>query len=295
MLQVPGPPPRVNFSFDTTNNLITDIHHPGFTVTGSASSFVQNSATDVQLNGVHFDSTTQFNLSPLTGATAATGNTITFDNCTIGDATGGTANFDWTVNNQVINISTDATGITSNLYGHPDVYFDPQTLQLRRYGIGGRRALSPVRRARGNADWSKVPPNEILALQLLRKMVPQDVFRKYLKYGFVTVQGPSGLTYQIQRKSHIIKVWDQGKTLCTLCVYLKDKTIPPTDEVVAKMIIAECDEPDIWKRANVSWYIREARTEHPKVLSLGDISKHRSTANPAPVQIAPDPRFVVAA
>lgn len=110
-------------------------------------------------------------------------------------------------------------------------------------------------RAVGNsgADFSKVQQNEIVALHLLRSMVAPDVFKKYLKHGFVTVQGPSGLVYQIQRKSHLIKVWNKGVLLCTLCVYIKDQSIPPTDEVVSKMLICELEEIDIWRRANINW------------------------------------------
>lgn len=93
--------------------------------------------------------------------------------------------------------------------------------------------------------------NEIVALTLLKQMVSEDVFKKYLKYGFVTVRGESGLYYQVQRKSHIINVWHNGKMISTLCVYLQDQSIPPTDEVVAKMLICECDEVDIWRRANI--------------------------------------------
>ncbi|MHA2280075.1 MAG: hypothetical protein ACXAC5_04260 [Promethearchaeota archaeon] len=96
-------------------------------------------------------------------------------------------------------------------------------------------------------------------------MVDAEVFKKYLKYGFVTVQGPSGLTYQIQRRSHMVKVWRMGKLLCELCVYLEDSSIPPTDEVVAKMLICECDEIDIWKRANIRW--RDALKEFKRLTS----------------------------
>lgn len=111
--------------------------------------------------------------------------------------------------------------------------------------------------------------NELVALRLLREMVDTEVFRKYLKHGFVTVRGPSGLTYQIRRRSHLIAVWDRGKMLCTLCVYLRDK-IPPTDDVVAKMVICELDELDIWKRANVSWSAPKNEIEqNPRVLALG--------------------------
>lgn len=109
-------------------------------------------------------------------------------------------------------------------------------------------------RVRANkTDFRSAKENEIVALTLLRQMVSDEVFKKYLKYGFVTIKGASGLTYQIQRKSHLIKVWNLGNLVCTLCVYLRDQTIPPTDEVVAKMLICECDEIDIWRRANIGW------------------------------------------
>jgi len=111
-----------------------------------------------------------------------------------------------------------------------------------------------ARSAHGQQRFANARPEELVALQLLRRMVPHEVFRKYLKHGFVTVQGPSGLTYQIERGKHHIKVWKQGQLVSELCVYLRDHTIPPTDEVVAKMVIVECcDEIDIWRRANIYW------------------------------------------
>lgn len=129
------------------------------------------------------------------------------------------------------------------------------------------------------ADFGDAKQNEIVALQLLRQMVPHDVFKKYLKYGFVTVNGPSGLTYQIQRKSHNIIVWDKGQKVSSLCVYLQDTNIPPTDEVVAKMLICQYDEPDIWKRANIHWKV--SNDDHIKHITstLGLPSHKRMMGN----------------
>lgn len=119
-----------------------------------------------------------------------------------------------------------------------------------------------------SANFRNTKENEIVALRLLRDMVEPEVFRKYLKSGFVNVTGPSGLVYQIVRNSHLISVWDQGVRLCTLCVYLQNH-VPPTDDVVAKMVICELDEADIWKRANVRWKVPSTQGEnHPKVLKL---------------------------
>lgn len=103
------------------------------------------------------------------------------------------------------------------------------------------------------ADFQNVPLGEVVALHLLRKMISQDAFRNYLRRGIVSVTGPSGLVYAVVRRSHLVEVYRKGKLLSTLCVYLKDKTMPPTDEVVAKMIIIECNEHDIWRRANINW------------------------------------------
>jgi hypothetical protein len=122
-------------------------------------------------------------------------------------------------------------------------------------------------------SFANVNQNEIVALQLLRSMVPHDVFKKYLKYGFVTVQGPSGLTYQIQRGKHLVKVWKMGTLLSELCVYLKDHTIPPTDEVVAKMLICECDEIDIWRRANIRWNFEKNISEELRKTTSKDINE----------------------
>lgn len=130
--------------------------------------------------------------------------------------------------------------------------------------LGDRpRSLAP------GADFGDASKNEIVALHLLRSMVDADVFKKYLKHGFITIKGPSGLTYQIQRKSHIVKVWNNGTLLSTLCVYV-DNTygIPPTDDVVAKMLICQNDETGIWRRANIGW--RQAADEFTR---LKDISE----------------------
>jgi hypothetical protein len=108
----------------------------------------------------------------------------------------------------------------------------------------------PFRATDRSADFSTVQQNEIVALHLLRKMLDRDRWRKYLKYGFVDVQGKSGMTYQILRGQAHVRVFKQGVKVCELCVKLRNRAMPPTDEVITRMILAECDEADLWKRAN---------------------------------------------
>jgi hypothetical protein len=116
-----------------------------------------------------------------------------------------------------------------------------------------RQQLYPLTRQRlaDAQDFSHVKENEIVALQLIKSMVTPERWRKYLKYGFVEVDGKSGLRYQIIRgRSHVL-VYRKGEKIAELCVGLKNRYVmPPTDEVITRMIIVECDEPDIWRRAN---------------------------------------------
>ncbi len=118
------------------------------------------------------------------------------------------------------------------------------------------------------ADFTDAKQNEILALQLLRSLVGPEQFRRYLKGGFVATRGPSGLTYKVVRKHHNVIVLDQGEHIASLCVTMKDYTLPPTDAVVAKLLICECDEKDIWEKSNVRWASQQARS-NPRVLAIG--------------------------
>jgi hypothetical protein len=158
------------------------------------------------------------------------------------------------------NLITDRNGILNQLrFNH----LSPEERRRQEFINRIRNKQAPAilnhrgRTARSAQDgqrrFANARPEELVALQLLRRMVPGDVFKKYLKHGFVTVQGPSGLVYQIRRGHDHIKVWKQGQLVSELCVHLRDRTIPPTDEVVAKMVIVECDEIDIWRRANIYW------------------------------------------
>lgn len=170
-----------------------------------------------------------------------------------------------------IDIATTGT-ITTNLsafFGTPKLEEEsPRTNHLGR----------PVRSARRGTQFSDADAPEMVALALLRKMVPQDDFRRYLRHGFVVVRGPSGLTYQIDRdRSARIRVRDRGEEVARLCVHVGASwaSIPPTDEVVAKMILVECDEPDIWKRSNVSWLV--TNRDRPALHAVGQGTPFEAT------------------
>lgn len=127
-----------------------------------------------------------------------------------------------------------------------------------RSGRQRTRGRSVVRRNhRGMApravtvDFSTATPAELTALQLLRGLVGQDEFRRYLKYGFIMVRGASGLRYQIKRGRHVIDVWNERGRVHGICVYLAGN-YPPTDDTITRMLMAERDELELWRKGNSS-------------------------------------------
>jgi len=228
----------VTFNTDTTNtvtaNGIYPISSAGIDTTGTITQY----ADTVYIRNAIFDGSVTFNTN--------TDTNFVLENCVIDDIGGAPTFFipsaqskrdklKWKIREQ----------LRPNLLNH----------------LGNR-----MRATDRCANFQGSQANEIIALQLLRQMVEPQAFKKYLKYGFVIVKGPSGLVYQIKKQSHLITVWENGQILSTLCVYLKDKSIPPTDEVVAKMLICECDEADIWERANVSWKVSDG-------IVIGDVTE----------------------
>lgn len=91
---------------------------------------------------------------------------------------------------------------------------------------------------------------EIKAMDTLREMITETEFRKFLKYGFIFVHGQQG-NYQIFRNRSHIKVWKNGKVIEEICVRIKDKNIPLTDNLIAFKTMIETDEDEFRKFGNV--------------------------------------------
>lgn len=100
------------------------------------------------------------------------------------------------------------------------------------------------------ADFSQVSPSEIIALRLLRGMLNEEEWKRYLRYGFIIVRGESGLVYQIVRNQSHVRVYRSGTKVAELCIYVQGN-VPPTDSVIAKKVMVECSEKDLWHKANI--------------------------------------------
>jgi len=100
-------------------------------------------------------------------------------------------------------------------------------------------------------DFRSIPKNEWCAIDTLREMITEAEFRKYMKYGFILVQGKGGNIYQLFRQKRHIKVWSNGQVIEEICVRIKDTKIPLTDSVIAFKIMIETDENAFKKLGNV--------------------------------------------
>jgi len=99
---------------------------------------------------------------------------------------------------------------------------------------------------------NEVPENEAVAIETLRETISETEFRKYIKFGFVLVQGQSGNMYQVFRNKWHTKVWKNGKVIEEVCVRIKsDIKAPPTDNVIAFKTLIETDEEEFKKLGNV--------------------------------------------
>lgn len=143
----------------------------------------------------------------------------------------------------------------------PNLYSEHARKAHRRSELRARHTpLDSLRNHRGEVaraedhSLNNQPQQELVALGLLRQMVSSEDFREYLRRGVLSVRGGvSGWVYAIPRRGHIA-VYDRGNRIAELCVHLKHQAkTPPTDEVVAKMLMVELDEADLWKRSNVHY------------------------------------------
>jgi len=96
---------------------------------------------------------------------------------------------------------------------------------------------------------SNVSPAEERAIELLREMITEAEFRRYLKYGFILVQAQSSRIYQVFREARHIKVWLNGKCIEEICVRLNE--LPQTDYVVAFKVMIETDEIEFRQLGNL--------------------------------------------
>lgn len=106
-------------------------------------------------------------------------------------------------------------------------------------------------------------PEENRARGLLREMVGDMAFRRYLQRGFLMVKGGSGVMYKIyggtasSRNRGLIESYIKNPATGTFtpfeafCIQFKDAGLPHTDGVIMRKLLVENDEFGMRKLANV--------------------------------------------
>lgn len=106
----------------------------------------------------------------------------------------------------------------------------------------GPRSRRPLRVVEG--------PEE-KARYLLRNMIGEAAFRGYMKNGFISYRGASGLAYQIFPGHRAVKVWNQGAVIETICLVFQDPSLPDTDAVIMRLLMLENNEEEFRRLAHV--------------------------------------------
>lgn len=92
-------------------------------------------------------------------------------------------------------------------------------------------------------------PQEMQARLLLRDLLSEKEWRRYVTNGFIMVEGQSNRWYQIFHDQRRIAVYESGQKTHTLCIHTA-KECPPTDHLINLKAMIEIDERQVWELSN---------------------------------------------
>lgn len=163
------------------------------------------------------------------------------------------------------NILITYDGVASASTCASNIYIEPKPLtKEERIRQQLRQKLAPqiLTRRFGVGRTSK--DSEKKAREALRAIIGDQRFQRYLKHGFITVKGQSGLIYQVFPGHNMTRVWKNGKPVEKLCVVFCDSSVPPTDSVIMRLMMILDSEEEFRQRSNVMGFSEhEARQPLP--------------------------------
>lgn len=154
------------------------------------------------------------------------------------------------ISNDIYTTENSRSFTTGSATGINWISFTPPTReeQLRQML---KQKLTPQILFKRNGLSIPLKDPEKRARETLKNIVGEDRFKRYLKHGFLTLKGKSGLIYQIFPGHEMTKVWKNGEFIEKMCVVFVDSSVPPTDSVIMRMLVILDDEDAFRKRANV--------------------------------------------
>jgi len=114
------------------------------------------------------------------------------------------------------------------------------------------------------------------ARETLRRVIGDQKYINFIKHGFISVKGRSGLVYQIFTGHGITHVFDQGNLVDRLCVVLQG-SFPPTDSLIMRYLLILNNEQQFRSLAikhSISGYERSRQDSGPaEIKPLAEIFK----------------------
>jgi len=165
--------------------------------------------------------------------------------------------------NQIITTEVDYVSNTNIDYvsNNEYVWIPPSREEKLRAQIQANLRPHLLRAARTDSDHTALmSQNNDMAEQrarlLLRDMIGEEAFRQYLKRGFITCQGPSGIRYRVTGGQNKIVAYmknAQGRYVPfeELCIVVTEP-MPFTDWVIWRKLMCEGDEFALRKIANIT-------------------------------------------
>jgi hypothetical protein len=103
------------------------------------------------------------------------------------------------------------------------------------------------------------------ARETLRLCLGEEKFRSFIKNGFVTARGKSGLVYQIFPGHGITAVYKNGQMVERLCVVFRGD-FPPADSLIMRFLLILNDEDEFRSHA-----IKHGTTQRQTAAAVADL------------------------
>ena len=112
-----------------------------------------------------------------------------------------------------------------------------------------RSRTAPRARSRYTLLSAPIDVREERARETLRRVVGEEKYLTFLKKGFVSVRAKSGRVYQLFTDHKLTNVFENGRLVEKLCVYLAGG-FPPTDALIMRYILLLNNEESFRSKAN---------------------------------------------
>jgi hypothetical protein len=160
------------------------------------------------------------------------------------------------------------SGISGTAVSNVSLAYDTSTLYISNLGKRDllkqrlKQQLSSPHTIHDDLIASSKQESEIRARALLREMIGESEFKRYVRRGFIIAKGKSGLIYKITGVNIICYFKSKDgkfRAIESLCVVFKNMHLPYADAVIMRKLLVENDEFYLRNVANIAARTLESR------------------------------------